>query len=316
MSTDFWRQGQALSTLGPFGASPGAAPSPSAAAFGAAPPGFSPFADCAERFAAAVREFAAETHRADSPSSPASGAAFAAADGLGNFLREYFAGFFKPPWSPSPGGAATGGAAFSEAPALGLGREHWLRAQRGAEAWKRAAEAQGRLHRMWSDTLRDAAASFTSRLKPVPAEPLSAEAIDRLYDLWVDCAEEAYSRTAHSEGFSDALSEYLNAAGRWRKESAAGIEEWAKLFDLPTRSEINALAQRLRALEAQLRAWQTQPEGKAAPAGKASPRSVKPPAKPPSGPPSRPAGPPPSRKSQRSRKTPRSGKPRRSMRTS
>jgi len=293
MSNDFWRQWQALSTLSPFGGGPGSAPDPWAAAFGAAPPGFAPFTDCAERFAAAVREFVADTQRAHSPSSPASGASFVAADGLGNFLREYFAGFFKPPWSSSPGGAATIGAAFSEAPALGLGREHWLRAQRAAEAWKLVAEAQGRLQRMWSDTLRDAAATFTSRLRPVPAEPLSAETINRLYDLWIDCAEEAYSRTAHSESFSDALSEYLNAAGRWRKESAAGIEEWAKLFDLPTRSEINALALRLREVEAQLRELRTQPEDKAAPAAKPSPRSAKPPAKP-----------------QRSRKTRLPGKPR------
>jgi hypothetical protein len=314
MSNDFWRQWQALSTLSPFGWSPGAGPDPSAAPFGAAPPGFAPFADCAEHFAAAVREFVAETYRANSPSSPASGAAFVAAEGLGNFLREYFAGFFKPPWSSSPGNTATAGAAFSEAPALGLGREHWLRAQRGAEAWKLVAEAQGRLHRMWSDTLRDAAATFTSRLQPAPAQPLSAEAIDRLYDLWIDCAEEAYSRTAHSEGFSDALSEYLNAAGRWRKESAAGIEEWAKLFDLPTRSEINTLALRLREIEARLREWQTQPEGKAAPGAKRSPRSAKPPASPAP----RPAKPQPSRKPQRSQIRPHPGKPRprRSSRTS
>jgi polyhydroxyalkanoate synthase subunit PhaE len=303
MSNDFWRQWQALSTLGPFAWSSGTASGPSNAGFGAAPPGFAPFADCAERFAAAVREFVAETHRANSPSSPASGAAFAAADGLGNFLREYFAGFFKPPWSSSPAGTATAGAAFSEAPALGLGREHWLRAQRGAEAWKRVAEAQGRLHRMWSDTLREAAVTFTSRLQPVPAEPLSAEAIDRLYDLWIDCAEEAYARTAHSDGFSDALSEYLNAAGRWRRESAAGIEEWAKLLDLPTRSEINALILRLREVEGQLQALQRQPEGNAAPAAKPSPRSAKPQA---------------SRKPQRSQKPKRPGKPRprRSTRTS
>jgi hypothetical protein len=278
MSNDFWRQWQAFS--GPFGWGPAAAPGPAESASAAAAHGFAPFADSAERFAAAVREFVAETHRANSPSSAASGAAFAAANGLGNFLRDYFADFFKPPWPSSPGGTATPGSTFSEAPALGLGREHWLRAQRGIEAWKRVAEAQGRLHRMWSDTLRDAASTFTSRLQPVPAEPLTAEAIDRLYDLWVDCAEEAYARTAHSEGFCDALSEYVNAAGRWRRESAADVEEWAKLFDLPTRSEINTLTLRLREVEAQLLTLQRQPEGMAVPAAKPA-RPGKPPAKPP-----------------------------------
>jgi len=52
-------------------------------------------------------------------------------------------------------------------------------------------------------------------------------------------------------------------------------EQWAKLLDLPTRSEINTLAQRLRLLETQLRsaasAAQTAPR-KAAAARAARPR--------------------------------------------
>jgi Poly(R)-hydroxyalkanoic acid synthase subunit (PHA_synth_III_E) len=294
MSNDFWRQWQALSTLSPFGRS-AAGPGPSASATAA--PGFAPFADAAERFATAIREFVAQAHRASSPSNADSGTAFAAADGLGNFLRECFAGVFQPPWLSSPGATAPIGYVFSEAPALGLGREHWLRAQRGIEAWERVGKAQGRLSRMWSDTLRDAAGSFTSRLQPVPAEPLTAEVIDRLYDLWIDCAEEAYARIAHSDPFCDALSEYVNAAGQWRRESAADVEEWAKLLDLPTRSEINTLTLRLREVEAQLLASQRQPEGTTAkpPRARNPPRTRKPAR---------------SRKAQDPQKPQRSGKPR------
>ena len=120
-------------------------------------------------------------------------------------------------------------AAFTDAPALGLGREQVLRAQRAAEAWKNLMEAQGRLQRLWSDTLREAATAFSSRPQPAPGEALTQEAIDRLYDQWIDCAEEAYARTAHSDAFCDALAAYVNAGSLWRRESAADIEEWAKL---------------------------------------------------------------------------------------
>jgi hypothetical protein len=246
MSNDFWRQWQ---TRGPFAWSGGA---PSAPA-GFPPNGFGPFADSAERFAAAAREFAANAHRAAAPSTDASQAAFAAAEGFGNFLRDHFAGCFRTPWAAPPG-PAPAATAFDEAPALGLAREQVLRAQRAAEAWTRLMEAQDRLQRLWSDTLRDAAIAFSSRPPPAPGETLTQEAIDRLYDQWIDCAEEAYARTAHSDAFCDALAAYVNAGSQWRRESAADIEEWAKLLDLPTRSEINALTLRLRVLEAQLAA--------------------------------------------------------------
>jgi hypothetical protein len=242
MSGDFWRNWQAS---GPFAWNAGAPASP-----GSAAPGFGPFADSAERFAAAARDFMANAGRANAPSKAAAQTASAAAEGFGNFLREHFAACFNPPWPPSPAGPAPIGAAFTEAPALGLTREQVLRAQRAAEAWNHLLEAQGRLQRMWSDTLRAAATEFSSRL--APGEPLTQEAIDRLYDQWIDCAEEAYGRTAHSDEFTDALSAFLIAGSQWRREYAAGIEESAKLLDLPTRSEISALTLRLRELEAQL----------------------------------------------------------------
>lgn len=249
MSSDFWRHWQAS---GPFAWSSGAPASP-----GSAAPGFGPFADSAERFAAAARDFMAKAGLAPPTSNAGSQSAYTAAEGFGNFLRDHFAGCFTPPWPPYPAGAAAPVTDFTEAPALGLAREQVLRAQRAAEAWSRLVEAQGRLQRLWSDTLRAAATEFSSRL--LPSEPLTQEAIDRLYDQWIDCAEQAYARTAHSDDFCDALAAFVNAGSQWRRESAAGTEEWAKLLDLPTRSEINELTLRLRELEARVGAMEKHP---------------------------------------------------------
>jgi hypothetical protein len=260
MSSDFWRQWQALGPFAWNGGGPSSRP-------GSAAPSFGTFADSAERFAAAAREFAGNAQRSAVPSDDASQAAVAAVDGFGDFLREHFAGCFSAPWPPSPS-SAPGGSAFTDAPALGLCRDQVLRAQRAAEAWKRLMKAQDRLQRLWSDTLREAATAFSSRPQPAPGEPLTQEAIDRLYDQWIDCAEQAYARTAHSDVFCDALAAYVNAGSQWRRESAAGIEEWAKLLDLPTRSEINTLMLRLQELEAQIAAMKR-------PARSAKPRAAR-----------------------------------------
>ncbi len=89
---------------------------------------------------------------------------------------------------------------------------------------------------------------------PQPATAPSAAVLHQLYGTWIDCAEDAYSRAAHSEPFCTALAEYVNASSEWRKELQASVEHSAKLLDLPTRSEINTLTQRLIAVEHELRA--------------------------------------------------------------
>jgi Poly(R)-hydroxyalkanoic acid synthase subunit (PHA_synth_III_E) len=223
------------------------APGPLAGAAAGSGFGFAPFLEAAERFAAASRSFRDATHGASTP------AAQVAAETFGNFLRDQFADFFKMPWSAAPP-AGLGTAASTELPALGLTREHQQRAQRAALALRDMDEAQRRLQRFWSDTLREAAAAYVVRLGAPSAAALTPDAVNKLYDTWIDCAEEAYARTAHSEAFCDALADYVNAGSRWRRESNAGAELWAKLLDLPTRNEVNTLAQRLRALEEQMRA--------------------------------------------------------------
>src|SRR5262249_14750764 len=143
--------------------------------------------EATERFAAATRSFRDGTEGGSAP---------AAAQVFGNFLRDQFADFFKMPWGNAPGGRADPPLP-TELPALGLTREHQERAQRAAQAWHAMDDAQRRLQRLWSDTLREAAAAFVARLGAAQSTPLTPEALNRLYDSWIDCAEESYARTAH-----------------------------------------------------------------------------------------------------------------------
>jgi class III poly(R)-hydroxyalkanoic acid synthase PhaE subunit len=168
-------------------------------------------------------------------------------------------------WGGSPPSRSTPPA--QEAPALGPTREQQERWQRAAAAWRGLQEAQRRLQRLWSDTLGEAARAFASRLG-AEAAPLTPEAIHGLYDAWVDCAEEAYARMAHGETYGTALAEAVKAASEWRDESAAMIESWAKWLDWPTRSEINSLSMRVRALEEKQRESNRKNGTAARPAGK------------------------------------------------
>ena len=210
---------------------------------------FAGVARAAERFGAAVRVYFSGAH-------DMSAAAVAErARNFGEALRDLFA---ECPLRFAPElGAGIGSQAAQpgtgDAPALGATREHQLRWQRMSEAWASIDEAQRRLQRLWSDALRDAAAAFTDRLARQPPIDMGAGSVQKLYDGWIDCAEDAYGRIAHSEPFCSALADLMNASSHWRREAQESMEYFAKLLDLPTRSEINSLIQRLKAVENRLR---------------------------------------------------------------
>jgi class III poly(R)-hydroxyalkanoic acid synthase PhaE subunit len=219
---------------------------------------FAPFADLTERFNAAARAYLNGAANASTP------AVAEAARGFSESLRELF-GDLQLPWNLGAGSAAGGASPLSalHSPALGATRESQLRAQRSAEAWRRVEAAQRRLQRLAADAVREAAVAFATKLTASPPPAASAEALHKLYGAWIDCAEDAYARAAHGEAFCSALAEYVNASSEWRKELQAGIEHSAKLLDLPARSEINSLTQRLRTVESELRGLREQRRAKA-----------------------------------------------------
>lgn len=239
---DLWRQWQAFAALLSSASPASQARSGRDSGFG-----FAPFIDAAERFTAAARTIL------DGAGNASARTADEAARTFSDFLREQFADF-QMPWSAGLGTAGVQPAPMENSPALGPTREHQQRWQRTAEAWRRTDDARRRLQRLWSDALSEAATAFAARLGPPHAAAVSAEAVRKLYDLWIECAEEAYARAAHGDAFCEALSEFVNASSHWRREVQASIEHSAKLLDLPTRSEINTLTQRLRSVEEQLRA--------------------------------------------------------------
>ena len=232
MENDLWRQWQVFASQ-PAGGG----------AFG-----FARFADAAERFSAAARTFM------DGAASASGPAREEAVRSFGDFLRDQFADF-QQPWGGGYG-AATSAQPMPEmhSPALGPTREHQQRWQRAADAWRRIDEAQRRLQRLWSDALSESAVTFAAQCAPGGAPSANAEEIHKLYNRWIDNAEEAYARTAHSDAYCSALAEFANASSEWRSESAAMMEHWAKQLDLPTRSEINTLNRRLISVEQELRA--------------------------------------------------------------
>jgi hypothetical protein len=229
-------------------------------------PPFAPLLDAAERFTAAARSYL-EASQASAPA-----VARAAARAFSDAIREQSMPLFQLPGGASFGAGDANAAMMGrlpEIPALGLGREHQLRWQRTADAGRRMGDAQLRLQLLWSDALGGAAMAFAARLhrsQPATSDgnvtgaaAPGAATLHGLYEDWIDCAEEAYALVAHSDSFCGALADLVNAGSQWRTEVQADMERLSKALDLPTRSELDTLARRLKSVEDELQAQAARP---------------------------------------------------------
>jgi polyhydroxyalkanoate synthesis regulator phasin len=119
------------------------------------------------------------------------------------------------------------------------------------------AYAQAAL-RVWSEVCQ----RFQQQLATAETRPGGpGEALD----LWNAAVDETLMRFNRSEAFADLQRRFLRAAMRYRLEQRRVIERAAELYDLPTRSEVDALARRVHALERENRALKRRVEAGARP---------------------------------------------------
>jgi class III poly(R)-hydroxyalkanoic acid synthase PhaE subunit len=78
-----------------------------------------------------------------------------------------------------------------------------------------------------------------------------------LYDLWIECGESVFTEVAHTPEFAKLQGEMSNAAVRRLREHQRVIEEIAKAFDLPTRTELNSVHRQVRTLREELERMKT-----------------------------------------------------------
>ena len=120
--------------------------------------------------------------------------------------------------------------------------------------WQRAVT---RVSELLSTVATDAVEKLIAALADPGASGPPVTSLRQLHNLWVDCGERAFAVTAHSEDFAAAQAELLMAMVEMRFEQRRQIEEWARAFNLPTRTEIDAIHRRLHELGRVLREAQT-----------------------------------------------------------
>jgi hypothetical protein len=178
------------------------------------------------------------------------------------------------PWfgAAAPGSFAGVGlgapAAFGPLP-LGPAAAAGAEPARTVELLGRLAQLQGELAKHWSEIAGGAAQRFIARLGAAPAVPATPQQALKLYELWVNCAEEAYAATVHREDFSRLQAELANTSAALLAEQRRQAESLVRAFGLPTRTEVDALYAQLKDLHRELAELRQTPGSSPASAGAA-----------------------------------------------
>jgi hypothetical protein len=133
------------------------------------------------------------------------------------------------------------------------------------------AQLQGELASHWSAIAAGSAQLFGARA-PTHDGPLTRERALALYELWVDCAEEAYAARVHRDDFCRLQGELVNTALALLLAQRRQADALARAWGLPTREEADALQRQIRELRAQL-AGQKRPAQAPGPRAQQAPQS-------------------------------------------
>lgn len=145
------------------------------------------------------------------------------------------------------------GKAWLGLPAFGVGREHQERLQQLAQAQLEYQQANSAYNALMLKASQSAFEIFEDKLVEHEEPGRQIESPRALFDLWVDAAEEAYAEIALSQEFRKVYAELANAQMRLRAGIQAQIEQASRLFDLPTRSELDGAHRKIVELERAVR---------------------------------------------------------------
>ncbi|HVY23630.1 MAG TPA: poly(R)-hydroxyalkanoic acid synthase subunit PhaE [Steroidobacteraceae bacterium] len=131
---------------------------------------------------------------------------------------------------------------------LGAARERQLE-------WQAYLKALGEYQHRATQLMQQFVNVLAQSLQQVPIEVERrqhsnnpVQSMRELYDLWIECGEQCFASVAREEAFVTAQAAHTNALSQLRLAERALLERWLQQYDLPTRSELNSLHQKVRSM--------------------------------------------------------------------
>jgi Poly(R)-hydroxyalkanoic acid synthase subunit (PHA_synth_III_E) len=135
-----------------------------------------------------------------------------------------------------------------------LARNFFARAVPAWPAWAGQGAEWTAALQTWSMVLAEVARATATAFGARLAAPDPPATLRAAFDAWIDCAEAAFQSAAHSAAFAHAQAQLFNELVRGRARQQSLLEQVARSTGVPSRSEVDALHDELRALRAELAA--------------------------------------------------------------
>lgn len=147
----------------------------------------------------------------------------------------------------------TDAGAWLQMPTFGFAREHQERTQALAAAQLECQEASNAFNTLMLKASEAAFAVFERKLAEHEAPGLQISSPRKLFDLWIDAAEDAYAQVALSQDYREAYGNLVNAQMRLRAGVQKEVEQATAALGMPTRSELDGAHRKIVELERALR---------------------------------------------------------------
>jgi class III poly(R)-hydroxyalkanoic acid synthase PhaE subunit len=138
-------------------------------------------------------------------------------------------------------------------PPVGYTREWQEQAQEWTQLSLEYTQALQDFAQLLGKVMQRAIELFREKMTAVMKDKESFDGLRAIYDLWIDCGEEAYAEAVATPEFPRLQAELVNALMRIKRHEQLMVEEVMTALNVPTRGEMDTTHARVYEIQRQLR---------------------------------------------------------------
>jgi class III poly(R)-hydroxyalkanoic acid synthase PhaE subunit len=127
---------------------------------------------------------------------------------------------------------------------VGYTRESQEQFQEGIRLWNEYQKVSQEYNQAWYKVGMEAIEAMRQKILAMAKEGKAVKSLRELYDLWIDCNEEAYASFAHTPEYSRIYGRLTNALMAVKQHGRNIVDEGLGALNVPTHKGINTLQKR------------------------------------------------------------------------
>jgi len=143
---------------------------------------------------------------------------------------------------------------FPSIPGIGYTKEMQDQFQRGAQLWAEYQKHLSEYQALLSAAGVRAVDILRERVAKLGAEGGKIRSLREIYDLWVDCNEDAYAELVYSNEYAEKYGRMVNALMAFKRHAQMLVDEGLATLNMPTQRGMDTMQKRQSEMRRDLRA--------------------------------------------------------------